>query len=211
VVVVIDVLRAFSTAAYAFGRGAERILPVSTVEEALQYKQRHPGVLAIGEVHGLPPPGFDMGNSPTRLVEHDLSGCTVVQRTTAGTQGVIRSRNASTLLTASFVVAGATVRYIEGIKPESVTFVATGQGHERGAEDLACAEYLEACLRGQKPDHEPYLERVRNCHDAKILYDPNEPDFPESDMMYCIDIDRFSFAMRVQEENGELTMRAVNI
>ena len=41
-VVVIDVLRAFTTAAFAFTRGANRILPVSSVDEALALQQATP-------------------------------------------------------------------------------------------------------------------------------------------------------------------------
>ncbi|HXD12234.1 MAG TPA: 2-phosphosulfolactate phosphatase, partial [Anaerolineales bacterium] len=65
-VVVIDVIRAFTNAAVAFSRGAQEIYPVSSVEEALQFKATTPNSLACGEVGGLPPEGFDFGNSPTQ-------------------------------------------------------------------------------------------------------------------------------------------------
>ncbi|MBA2699724.1 MAG: 2-phosphosulfolactate phosphatase [Nocardioidaceae bacterium] len=54
-VVVVDVLRAFTTAAYAFAVGARRIWLVSSVEEALTLKSTRPRTLAMGENHG--PPG----------------------------------------------------------------------------------------------------------------------------------------------------------
>ena len=54
VVVVIDVLRAFTTAAHAFDRGAEEILLVSSVEEAFQCRERNSDFVLIGEVGGLP-------------------------------------------------------------------------------------------------------------------------------------------------------------
>lgn len=91
-VVVIDVLRAFSTAAYAFSRGASEIVLVSTVEEALFLKSTLPNARAMGEVGGLRPEGFDFGNSPTFIDEADLSGITMIHRTSAGTQGVVRSQ-----------------------------------------------------------------------------------------------------------------------
>jgi hypothetical protein len=55
-VVVIDVIRAFTTAAFAFGAGAGRILLVDTVEEALALRQRTPGARVMGEVGGRRPP-----------------------------------------------------------------------------------------------------------------------------------------------------------
>src|SRR5436189_266459 len=84
-VIVIDVVRAFTNAAFAFSRGTKEIYPVGTVEEALEFKKRNPIVMLCGEVSGLPPEGFDFGNSPTRVLELDLNGCTLVQRTGAGT------------------------------------------------------------------------------------------------------------------------------
>src|SRR5512138_2847773 len=111
-VIVVDVIRAFTNAAYAFARGARQIYPVSTVEEAFALKAAIPNSRLGGEVGGLPPEGFDFGNSPTQTNTLDLKGCAIIQRTGAGTQGIVRSVNASTLLAASLVVAGATVAHI---------------------------------------------------------------------------------------------------
>src|SRR5512141_2626985 len=83
VVVVVDVIRAFTNAAVAFSRGAKEIYPVSTVEDALQFKVEMPNALACGEVGGLPPEGFDFGNSPTQTNELDLKEKIIVQRTGA--------------------------------------------------------------------------------------------------------------------------------
>jgi 2-phosphosulfolactate phosphatase len=47
--------------------------------------------MACGEVNGLPPEGFDFGNSPTQVMKLDLRGRALVQRTSAGTQGIVRS------------------------------------------------------------------------------------------------------------------------
>jgi 2-phosphosulfolactate phosphatase len=207
VVVVIDVLRAFSNAVFAFSRGASEIFPVSSVEE---FKAETPNSLACGEVGGLPPEGFDFGNSPTQTKELDLNGKVIAQRTGAGTQGIIQSVKAEIMLASSFVVANATVATIRKLSPETVTFVITGQyasGH--GDEDLACAEYLELLLKGQQPDPTPFIERVFKSRDAIRHLDPKETGFPLSDLDHCTDIDAFDFAMMVSKENGRYVMRAV--
>jgi 2-phosphosulfolactate phosphatase len=126
IVVVIDVLRAFSTAAYAFAAGVEDITVVSTIEKALEWKDKIPQSFTMGEVDGLPIPGFDFGNSPPQFDSMDLSGRHLVQRTTSGTQGVVRSLKADILLAASFCNVGATARYISALAPEKVTYVITG-------------------------------------------------------------------------------------
>lgn len=209
-VVVIDVIRAFTNAAFAFSRGAKEIYPVSTVEEALKFKAEVPNSLACGEVGGLPPEGFDFGNSPTHTNTLSLNGRILVQRTGAGTQGIIRSVTADVMLAASLVVANATIRHIHNLNPESVTFVITGQLSDgRGDEDLACAEYFEALLRGQTPDPAPYVDRVYKSRDALFHLDPNLPEFPISDLDYCTNIDAFDFVMSVTQENGRPVIRAI--
>jgi 2-phosphosulfolactate phosphatase len=206
-VLVIDVLRAFSNAAYAFSRGAKKIILVSTVEEALDLKSQLPNAKVMGEVGGLPSAGFDFGNSPTQILEEDLTGLTLIQRTGAGTQGAVKSKKAETMLAASFVVAGGTVRHILQLHPPEVTFVITGIHYND--EDLSCAEYLEALLKGQKPDIKPFVKRVYDCKDAEHHLDPNRPEFPETDLDYCTRIATFDFAMPITRENGQLVMRVM--
>jgi len=209
VVVVIDVIRAFTNAAFAFSRGAKVIHPVSGVDEALQLKSQTPNSLASGEVGGIAPEGFDFGNSPTQTNELDLSGKIIIQRTGAGTQGIVRSVNAEVMLATSLVVARATANYIQKLKPESVTFVITGETFSGGDEDFACAKYLEALLEGRQPDPAPFIERVFSSRDALQHLDPLQTEFPLTDLDHCTAIDAFDFAMLVTKENGRHAIRAV--
>jgi 2-phosphosulfolactate phosphatase len=210
VVVVIDVIRAFTNAAYAFSRGAKEIILVSTVEEALAFKSQVPNSKVMGEVGGLPPEGFDFGNSPTQILEQDLTGLTLIQRTGAGTQGAVRSRNANVLIASGLVVATATIRHIQSLGTDHVTFVATGQIEAgRGDEDLACAEYLEALLKGHQPDRKPFVQRVFESRDAYQHLDPKQIAFPLSDLDYCTRVDNFDFAMPITREDGKLVMRTI--
>jgi len=206
IVLVIDVLRAFSTAAYAFSRGAKEIFLVSEVEEALALKELTPNSKAMGEVGGLPPQGFDFGNSPTRILEEDLAGITLIQRTGAGTQGAVRSKNADTMLAVSFVVAKATMEYALRLKPDEITFVITG-GTDN-AEDLACAEFLQKQFLGQAVDTSNYIHRVISSRDA-LQHMEDHPQFPRSDLDYCTRINAFDFAMPIGRENNQLIVRAV--
>jgi 2-phosphosulfolactate phosphatase len=203
VVVVIDVLRAFSTAAYAFAAGAAEIILVSTVEEALSLRARRPGSFAVGEVGGLPVEGFDYSNSPSQIADLDLNGRLLIQRTSSGTQGVVRSTQAGVLLAASFVCARATARAIAGLKPQAVSFVITGLGNNGyGDEDAACADYIEALLTGKPADIQGYLRRVLESPPGRIFADPAQPEFPAADLDYCTRVDCFDFAMQVQRRDG---------
>ena len=205
VVIVIEVIRAFSTAGYAFGAGAESITLVGEVEDALTLKAQLQNALVMGEVNGIKPEGFDCGNSPTEIVRQNLAGQHVVQRSSAGTQGVVRSFKAENLLTASFVVADATMRAIQQLKPDKVSFVITG--HSFDGEDKACAKYLEACLQEMQVDMEPYLVRVREATELSHMPLAKFPDIL-SDVDYCTRMDVFPFAMHVTREQRGSVMRA---
>ena len=209
-IVVIDVLRAFTTAAYAFEAGAQNIILVSTVEEALALRQRTSGALVIGEVEGLPVAEFDFNNSPSALVGLDFSQQQIIQRTSAGVQGVVRSTQAETLLVGSLVCAGATVRHIEQLSPEGVTFVITGKiYHLDGDEDAACADYLMARLEGRHPDPAPLIERVYNSTAGRLFADPARLNHPLADLELCVEIDRFDFAMQAKRWDGQLVLEKI--
>ena len=92
-VVILDVFRAFTTAAVAFSRGVSEILLVAGVDEALDLRDRGLADIAVGEVGGVMPDGFDFGNSPFELSRADVDGKTLVQRTSAGTLGVTAATN----------------------------------------------------------------------------------------------------------------------
>jgi 2-phosphosulfolactate phosphatase len=210
-VVVIDVLRAFTTAAYAFAAGAREIILVGGVAEAVGLRKCNAGLLLMGEVDGAPIPGFDFSNSPTALAGADLSGRRLVQRTSQGTQGVVRATRAAEILTASFVCAGATARYLGRVSPAAVTFVVTG-AHKPGGgdEDAACADYIEALLRGTRPDPAPYLQRVRDSVAGRRFPDPGFSQYPAADLPYCLALDRFDFAMRVRRRGDLFLMGPVS-
>src|SRR3972149_5416512 len=61
---VVDVLRASTSIITLLERGVPSVIPAAGVEEARALRERLPGPLLCGEQNGLPPPGFDYGNSP---------------------------------------------------------------------------------------------------------------------------------------------------
>jgi len=211
-VVAIDVVRAFTTAAYAFAAGASEIILAGTVEEALTLREQFPGTFLMGEVDGLPVSEFDFGNSPTEIAGLDLTGRRLIQRTSAGTQGVVRSTSAELLLAGSLVCAGATARYLRQAQPERVTFVITGilLGRD-GDEDIACADYLTALLRGEQPDIAPFIRRVYESTTGHLFTDPDHPEFSEADLARCVEVDRFDFALVVERRDGLWLLKPVNV
>jgi 2-phosphosulfolactate phosphatase len=202
--VVIDVFRAFSTAAYAFDRGASEVVLVGGVDEAFTLRERWPDALIMGEVHGRRVPGFDFGNSTTAIARAELAGRRLIQRTSAGTQGVVAASGAQTLLLGSLVCAGALVRHVEALAPDVVSLVAMGMRGERpAAEDEACAEILAARLEHRNLDEAALLHDVVHGG-AGARFEEDSEDFPRSDVDYCLAIDAFDFVMRVESREGLL-------
>ncbi|MBA3237862.1 MAG: 2-phosphosulfolactate phosphatase [Parachlamydiaceae bacterium] len=205
--VVIDVLRAFTTAAYAFDAGAKEIILVSTAEEAFQMHQEDHSLILMGEVQGRPIQGFHYGNSPDDMHKCTLVGQRIVQRTSAGTQGVVDCSHADQLLIASFVVADATLQRIIQLSPANVSFIVTGM--QNGDEDLALAEYLKSKLLQQKVCSSSYLERVSLSPEGKTFRDPNNVEFSHKDLELALQIDRFCFAMEVEKLDGNLVAKKI--
>ena len=196
--VIIDVFRAFTTAAFVVANGAETILPVGSVEEALTLRRNHPGWLIMGEVHGHKVPGFDYGNSPDEVSGIDFRGKTVIQRTSSGVQGILAASGADEIILGSFVLAEATVEYIKRRNPDVVSIVAMGwEGDYEAIEDELCAEYLEARLRGEHPDFLKIARRIKDDPQGAKFFDKSQTTFREGDFHAAMSLDKFTFALKV--------------
>ena len=211
--VIIDVFRAFSTACYVFHNGAEKIHPVGSIETAYRQKDLHPDWILMGEKDEQTIPGFHYGNSPTFIKNTDFSGKTVVQRTSAGTQGLVNATGADTLLTGSFINAGAIVNYIRKADPEYLSLVCMGYSAKNPVEeDTFCAEYLRNELEDKANDFIRMKETIRKTSAQRFFAPENQHFSPSSDFDLCLDLNRFDFVLKVEAtEDMLLTMKKVNI
>lgn len=210
-VAVIDVLRAFTTAAVALAGGASRVVMVGTVEEALDLRARGVAQACMGEVRGRRPVGFDFGNSPAEVSAARLDGMTVAQRTSAGTRGIgAAAGRAERLYAASLVTARATARALAAPgSARRVTLVAMGaDGAARTDEDELCALHLRNLLEGRPGDPEAVRRLVLAGGEAPKFGDPGWPHLHPGDLDIALDVDRYDFAVRVRlEEVGAVARR----
>lgn len=218
--VVVDVMRAFTVAAWAFGQGAEKIVLAESLDEALALKASHPEWVALKD--GPHAPGFDLVNSPGMLRSADLGGRTVVQKTTAGTVGALAVKEASLVLCAGFVVAEATARLLRARASDSVTFVVTGEDG-RADEDLACAQYIArrateagteagtgagaGAAQAAGTDAAGYLRRAAESRAAAELAQGIRQGVHPDDVALCVELDRFPFAMVATSEDALMVLR----
>lgn len=209
IVIVIDVLRAFSCSALMFHYGIRDLALVKTPGEALAFRESDADYLVAGEVKGIKVEGFDIGNSPADIVskgESFFHGRRVAARSSAGTQGVLAAaQQAEQVILGSYMTAAATAAYIRERRPAQVTIVAMGfEGMRPSVEDERCGDYLQHLLTGWPYDH---LQAMWECvHDPEIAASlRGEHHYrPKEDIVLALQRDLFDFVMVGRLEGGHV-------
>jgi len=197
-VVVIDVLRAFTFEPWLYASGVQQIYAVSEREQAAELKRSTlPDALLAGEHKGEKIPSFDLGNSPVEAMTAAVLGRTVVHRTSAGTQGLVRTIGSRVVFAASFVNATATAQALAAFQPDTVTYIVTGASLGRdGDEDLAAAELIAATFDARTPiDPAAYLARVPTSDAGQVFAEERYPWATRQDLALAMEHDRFAEAL----------------
>jgi 2-phosphosulfolactate phosphatase len=206
-VAIIDVFRAFTTAAVAFANGASQIIMVGSVEEAMSLRDAGLAQICMGEVGGHRPSGFDFGNSPYQILHVEFDGRAVAQRTGAGTQGIIAAKGADYLYAASLVTANATAMALLSHRTQRISLVAMGNNAvTRTDEDELCALHLRNILEGRPGNAQAVREVILAGGEIRRFHDPSDPHHPR-DLDIALDVDRFDFAIRVRVESNRAVAR----
>ncbi len=199
--VIIDVFRAYTTAAYIFAAGAEEIYVVAEIEKAESLSRELNNPVLIGERKGIKIKGFDYNNSPYFISQHDFSGNQVVLSTSAGTKGIINAEKADQILTGSFVNISATADYIREKNPDLVSLVAMGNnGVTKAEEDILYAEMLKNKLKGlQILSEKDIRDRLFNSAGQRFFEESTQSQMPKEDFYYSLSIDKFDFVIKAQK------------
>jgi len=144
-VVVFDVLRATSSMITGLAHGVAGFFPVRTVEVAREWKERKPDLLLAGERSGVPPPGFDLGNSPSEF--KNVRDRQIIITTTNGTVALEQVRNAKTVLIGALLNIAALAEFIRSSSPQHLLLVCAGTGDRFSLEDGVGAGALLASLK----------------------------------------------------------------
>lgn len=160
VAVVVDVLRATSTATQALAAGYGRVLCAETIEMARQL--RAPRRILAGERHCVKPPGFDQGNSPVEAAER--RGEVLVLATTNGAPTIIAAtQHAPRVVLASLLnleAVGRELRQSGAGTPLDVQVVCSGTNGGVALEDVYVAGRLSETLSGERTDAALVAESV---------------------------------------------------
>jgi 2-phosphosulfolactate phosphatase len=147
--VVIDVLRAATTIAYALEAGAIEVIPCLEVSDALKLAEQFAAdeIVLGGERDGVPIDGFELGNSPEEYSPDRVGGKTLIFTTTNGTRAMTHARAADEVLVAAFVNVSAIVAQLLG--REKVHIICGGTDGRISEDDVLLAGMLVERLQRQ--------------------------------------------------------------
>jgi len=210
--VVFDVLRATSTAVTALANGAEGVVPVASIPEALAIRSREPDALLAGEREGrriraalTGSIDFDLGNSPREFVGGQARGRKVIMSTTNGTRALRACAGARTVLACAFLNLQATAEFLLDQDPAQLLIIGSGTHEEAAYEDtLGAGALCELVCRKREPGHvaDSALISMRLFRQEKnrlvdaLLESRNGKRLSEiedlrDDVAFCAQLDRF--------------------
>ncbi len=200
IVVVVDIFRATSAMVTAFQHGAKSFIPVSTIKEAKEWKEK--GFLAAGERNGEVVKGFEFGNSPFSYQSDAINGREIVLTTTNGTRAInIAKKNADTVLIGAFLNLQALANHLKNQGKDVVIFCA-GWKDRFNMEDslfagaltmllLTSGKFESSCDSANasslvyRTARKDLLRFLANCSHRKRLAHLNL----EKDVEYCLQTD----------------------
>jgi len=219
--VVLDILRATTTMMTALANGAEAIVPVAEISEALAVKAKRPEVLLAGERNGLRIRAdqtggvdFDLGNSPREFLADKVRGKTIVMTTTNGTRALRACAHAETVLIGAFLNLRAIVNWIRRELPPHLFLVCSGTHDQAALEDTLAAGAL--CERlwpyyasGQVADSAEIARRVYPLLQSDLLGAMkhsrngqrllNHPEL-RGDVYFCVQRETLNFVAGLQPD-----------
>lgn len=152
--VLVDILRATTTIAVLFDRGLRSLIAADDIERARDTAKRESRLL-FGEVKGLPPHGFDHGNSPVEAASLDLAGRDAVLFTTNGTRALCMLAPLGTVFTGALANVTAVAERVSRFDRVALVCAGESRGRRFAIEDFAAAGAIIQRLARLSPGIEP--------------------------------------------------------
>lgn len=220
--IIVDVLRASSSLVTIFDRGAAEVLPAESIDAARELKARFPDHLLSGERDGLPPEGFDYGNSPYEFSRLDLAGRSLILATSNGTRVLAAvARDAAAVLVGALLnrtaVAGAALAVAEERGLDITVFCSAAHGGSTfvledavgaGAiadaasslrDDLALSDAARFARDSFRTNRDDMAGAVASAYHAKELVTEGLGD----DVAFCGGLDVSECVPALEEGRGE--------
>ena len=151
---VVDVIRATTTLVAMAEAGDPEVWIAGDVDAAREAaKQLGPDTLLCGERGGLPPEGFDHGNSPLEFQHADLTGRRAVLSTTNGAYAIERWGRSRRTFIAALRNAGAVAEFLlEDPDASTITIACAGRSGALALDDVYTAGVIVQRLLQKSPN-----------------------------------------------------------
>ena len=169
VVVIVDILRATSAIVTAFMNGARHIIPVATLDEALEYKKK--GYLVAAERDGIVRDFADFGNSPYNFRREIIEGKDIVYSTTNGTNCITLARMNYRVLIGAYLNLQALAEYIIAIDRDLLILCAGWKNKFNLEDSLFAGALAESVLKNNR-----YFTACDSTHASMDLWNLARPD-----------------------------------
>lgn len=186
IAVVVDVLRATSAIITAFMNGVNTIIPVGTLEEAREYKNK--GYMVAAERDGVVRDFADFGNSPFNFKKEVVEGQDIAYSTTNGTMAVQQAAKCKAVVIGAHLNVSALADWLID-QHQDVIIACAGWKNKFSLEDTVFAGSLAQKLTGSghfnticdsalaaidlyniaKNDMIAYIDKAANRHRLKRL------------------------------------------
>lgn len=143
VVVVIDMLRATSVITTAFMNGCNELVPLLTVDEAFELREREKEkhYLLGGERKAVKIEGFDFCNSPLEYTREAVCGRNVILSTTNGTRALTSCKKADKILIGAMINGHAVAEKLMELNKDLV-IVNAGTNGQFSMDDFICSGFI---------------------------------------------------------------------
>jgi len=168
IVVLADILRATTSICAAFENGVKEIIPVASLDQAREMKEK--GYMVASEQDGKKLDWADFGNSAFNFSQSAVGGKTLVYCTTNGTRAIEIAKGAHKIAMGAFVNISALCDWL--VKQEkNVVILCSGWKNKFCLEDSLFAGALASKLIS----HEGFCTVCDSAHASMDLWDIASP------------------------------------
>jgi 2-phosphosulfolactate phosphatase len=211
--IVIDVFRAFTTAAYILSRNPSLYILSTTSTIITELSELYSNSILVGKPEKGETLQYHIPNSPTRSQELTIQDKIILHRTEAGAKGILQALLSSSgiVLASCFANAKATIDYLKRKNITELNIMA--MGHEATTptlEDDLCAQYIMALWTNETFDIEAYKPEIK-ASSGQYFFQHDQLQYPRDDFNSCLNLNQFNFAIEAKLKNDYAILTSQHI
>lgn len=198
-IVILDVFRATSMIYYLFNEGVKKIYPMNNIDEAFRLKHKIKNAILVGESKGVKPVDFDYNNSPTDIINKNISS-NVIMSTTSGTKAIKYYRGHNVYI-GSLLNAKYLSDYLNRKGYKKIYLLPTNNKDKKiYNEDYLCAKYIYCLIKNKNYNIKHKLDKIKKNKNLRFFKMDLQHRFPLIDFYLCTRLNKFNFIVIYKDE-----------